>query len=179
MMLDPDIWNSEAHKALEMEIIEQRDREIRNTRNANRVPTDRERLGCTCGSCNVINVRSFSGAVVTTMLDGPCGAAKPRPAPKRLRVIDAAGKPAGTVMSQRGWMPPAEVNLDPIYERPELEVEFWRSLVFGWHGQLVRGTVTLDQWWRPFRSWAEYRGSFVMLRWIEHDERTTMDLAGY
>lgn len=65
-----------------------------------------------------------------------------------------------------------EPRRDVSRETPDPYVEVWRSLFFGWHGRLAnvptdRGT----QWWRPLKRFAEYRGSYVHLRYLEHTER--------
>ena len=164
-------WTAEAQRALELEMkaIEQRDREIRESRNAYPVfKTDRELAGCTCGNCDVIKVRNFRGDVVVTHLDGPCQRVprvdgKPAPTTKNIPKRKPKPKPPAE--------PPARPDLYP--EPPYAEIEqlgrwWWRITIH--HGVMQWGPA--GGGFRSFgkREWAEWKASRLLLQyWERHD----------
>lgn len=184
------LWEDEARKALYMELIEQHDR-LRDKR--------RRDAGCRCGSCDIESIKTFDGKTVATIGVGPCfqpvdswrspsgqlyvhaqprggagdsGATRPtwyEPPPP---IFTASPQSFVTVSEEVKSAP------EPAPEPPsrELEVAIWRSRAFGWHGALYEGTVQLLSWWRPFKRYAEWRGSYVWLREIEHREREVWTL---
>lgn len=57
---------------------------------------------------------------------------------------------------------------DLIPAESGLSYDVYRSARIGWQGRLYRDGRVIDRWWRPARRYAEWRGSFVLLRLIEH-----------